>query len=59
VSEIGRPVNDPELADVELRLATDLAGDGLDPSVRAIVVEELAQLDDLREALLDGRASVY
>jgi S-adenosylmethionine synthetase len=59
VSEIGRPVNDPELADVELRLATDLAGDGLDPSVRAIVVEELAQLDDLREALLDGRAGVY
>lgn len=59
VSEIGRPVNDPELVDVELRLATDGAGDGLDQSVHAIVAEELAQLDDLREALLDGRAIVY
>ena len=59
VSEIGRPVNDPEIADVELGLAPDLTGEDLEPSVHAIVVEELARLRELREALLDGRVGVY
>lgn len=59
VSEIGRPVNDPEIADVELGLAPHHTGDDLEPSVRAVIIEELARLDDLRDALLDGRVGVY
>jgi S-adenosylmethionine synthetase len=59
VSEIGRPIDDPALADVELGPGWEVAGQDREPSVRAIVIEELARVGEVREALLDGRAGVY
>lgn len=59
VSEIGRPVENPAIADVELGLAPDLARDNLEPPVRAVISEELARLGELREALLDERVGVH
>jgi S-adenosylmethionine synthetase len=58
VSQIGRPLDDPQLADVRLLLnGAEVAGlrDGVELEVR----DQLERLPELRAALLEERLSVY
>ena len=59
VSQIGRAVNDPYIADVQV----GLIGSGSVASVRRAIAEilhaELDSLPALRDALLDGRVAVF
>ena len=57
VSQIGRPVDDPQLVDVALRCSGGAAAsrDAVEDVVRA----ELSRLDGLRDDLLAERVTVY
>ena len=59
VSQIGRPVTDPQLADIRVALAGGTSTAGLTGAVGAIVGAELARLAELRDALLEERVRVY
>jgi S-adenosylmethionine synthetase len=59
VSQIGRPVTDPQLVDVRTVLAPGRNVDALRAPVAAIVRSELDRFDELREALLKGRITLY
>lgn len=59
VSQIGRRVDDPQVADVRISGRTGRRLEGLDALVRETVEAELSRLADLREALLAGRVNLY
>lgn len=58
VSQIGRPVDDPQLVDIRLVAADALSG-ALRAAVADIVRSELGQVDALREDLLSERLTLY
>ena len=59
VSQIGRPVADPQLVDVRTVLAPGVNVDALRAPVAAIVRGELDRFDELRESLLEERITLY
>lgn len=59
VSRIGRPVRDPQLADVRMLLGEPSRPADFAPRVRAVVEQELDALGSVWRALLDGEVSVY
>ena len=59
VSQIGRPIDDPQIADVCLALEpTGLIG-SFTGRIRDVVSEQLQQFPRLQAALLDGTVPVY
>ena len=59
VSQIGRPVADPKLADVRVAPLGERSAAGLRDAVRDMVRDELARLEELRESLLAERLRVF
>lgn len=59
VSQIGRPVTDPHIADVQLGLNAKVSLSGLRTTVEEILRTELESLPSLRDALLDGKVPVF
>ncbi|MGF1613466.1 MAG: protein-L-isoaspartate(D-aspartate) O-methyltransferase [Gammaproteobacteria bacterium] len=55
VSQIGRPVTEPQLVDVQMRAADSRGLDDVRGAIDEIVQEQLARLGFLWEELLDGR----
>jgi S-adenosylmethionine synthetase len=58
VSQIGRPVREPRLAQVRIACDDPRAGAALAPRVRELAAEGLVALDRLWEVWLDGRIAV-
>ncbi|HME69079.1 MAG TPA: methionine adenosyltransferase [Myxococcota bacterium] len=58
VSQIGRPLDDPQLADVRL-LLNGTPSEGLRAAVELVVRDQLARLPELRRELLEERLAVY
>ena len=59
VSQIGRPVDDPQVADVRLAMNETPWGDGVRAKVTAVVRDQLRRLPELRQELLEERLTVY
>lgn len=59
LSRIGAPVDDPQVADLELRLESGTSLRDIGKDVEAIVRGELSRLPELRSGLLEGRITVY
>lgn len=59
VSQIGRPIRDPQLADVRLLLAERRRTADVAPRVRAVVENELLSLGAVWRAVLDGEVPIY
>lgn len=59
VSRIGRPVRDPELADVHVRTKSGKQPAALASAIQGIVLRELERFDDVKNGLMQGRISVY
>ena len=59
VSQIGRPANDPQLAEVSVALAPGTRLDRLQKPIENIVRSELDHFEELRAALLTERLAVY
>jgi S-adenosylmethionine synthetase len=59
VSQIGRPVTDPQMADVRVSPERGTNAQAIRRIVEEIVHSELDRMDELREGLLDGRLTVY
>lgn len=59
VSQIGRPVHDPHIADVRLRVASGSFGPRLREETGQIVRAALAGFSGLRDEILRGEVNVY
>lgn len=59
LSRIGAPVDDPQVADVQLRLESGVTVEDVAKEAEQIVHGELSRLADLRTQLLEGRIAVY
>lgn len=59
VSQIGRPVRDPQLADVRLQPSGRRRPADFAPQVRAVVDRELDRLGSVWRAVLDGEVPIY
>jgi S-adenosylmethionine synthetase len=59
VSQIGRPVADPQMVDVRITLNGPMTADAVKGSVGDIVRSELGRLGELRNALVEERFPVY
>lgn len=59
VSQIGRPIDDPQLADVCLALESKGLTGSITGRVRDVVNEQLQQFPRIQAALLDGTLPVY
>ncbi|HLN58197.1 MAG TPA: methionine adenosyltransferase, partial [Thermoanaerobaculia bacterium] len=59
VSQIGRPVADPWIADIRVRLRDGRPAGDLAPELEAVVRDQLARLETLWREVLDGQVGVY
>jgi S-adenosylmethionine synthetase len=59
VSQIGRPVTDPQMVDVRMAFKGSMSPEAVQGSVGEIVRSELGRLDELRDALIEEVVSVY
>jgi S-adenosylmethionine synthetase len=59
VSQIGKPVSEPQLADVQLTGELDGAVTWPEHVVRELVVAELGRIDELRQDLLEERVPLF
>jgi S-adenosylmethionine synthetase len=59
VSEIGRPIGDPRIADVQVRLEPDAALADVKPQVRDIVGAHLAALNTLWREAMSGALAMW
>jgi S-adenosylmethionine synthetase len=59
VSRIGRPIDDPQIADVQLALVPGSTSSDVAQAAEAIVRGELNRFPALRTHLLEGRVRVY
>ena len=59
VSQIGRPITDPQVVDVQLTLANGVSLDDVTTKTSSLVRAHLARLPQLRERLLAGQMRLY
>lgn len=59
LSRIGTPVDDPQIADLELRFESGTSLQDIEKDAETIVRHELSRFPELRTALLEGRITVY
>ena len=59
LSRIGRPVGDPQLADIRLAYADGSTPDTTDHHVKDVVLRALSDIDRLRDDILAERVRVY
>jgi S-adenosylmethionine synthetase len=59
VSQIGRPIDDPQMADVRITLGASRCVDDVKEDVSGVVRGHLARLPELRDELLAERVAVY
>lgn len=59
VSRIGAPIDDPQIADLELRLRSDARAEEVAEGAGRIVRDELFRLPELRTKLMAGTVTVY
>jgi S-adenosylmethionine synthetase len=59
VSRIGRPLDEPELADLQLELDRNGVSAALHAQAVKVVRENLATMDVVRDGLLHGRETVF
>jgi S-adenosylmethionine synthetase len=59
VSRIGSPITEPQVADLQLVMQDGLTVDVVKSRAEEIVYEQLADIAQLRQALLEGTISVY
>lgn len=59
VSQIGRPIDDPQIVDLELMSREAACSPGLEAPVRDIVRAQFARMDALRDELLSERIRLY
>lgn len=59
VSQIGRPVDDPQLADVRLKTDSDGAIENATARTRDVVLEQVHRFEELEAELLAGLRSLY
>jgi len=59
VSTIGRPVVEPQVADLQVRLAEGATLAAVQAPIRKICEQQLSQMKDIRQALVDGTITVY
>jgi S-adenosylmethionine synthetase len=58
VSQIGRPVNDPQIVDLRIRPLDGQPVTDIAPSIEEIVRDRVGNIDKLSEDLLDGRVAL-
>ncbi|PAU84535.1 S-adenosylmethionine synthetase [Halorubrum salipaludis] len=59
LSQIGRPIDEPHVADAQLVTEEGLAIDDIEEEVVAIVDEELADVTDVTRSVIDGDVSTF
>ncbi len=59
VSQIGRPVTDPEIANVQIRTVAGVAAAEVAPRVEDLVHSRMSQIGSLWKELVDGGEQVY
>lgn len=59
VSQIGRPVADPQVVDVRMAFKGSMSAEAVQGSVGEVVRSELGRLDELRNALIEELVPVY
>ncbi|MFB6134098.1 MAG: methionine adenosyltransferase [Halanaeroarchaeum sp.] len=59
LSQIGSPIDDPHVADVHVTTAADVTLADIEPTVRDIVDEELANVTDVTQRAIDGELSTF
>lgn len=59
VSQIGHPINDPQIVDVRLGLESGRRVDDVTGAVQQLVSGELSRFGELRDSLLAGLVTVY
>ena len=59
VSQIGQPVNQPQVVDIDLRLEGGQTVAGLRPDVERVVEAELQRLDTLWQDVIAGMVPLY
>ena len=59
VSRIGMPITEPQVADLQLVMQDKLTVDAVRSRAEEVVYEQLADIAQLRQALLEGSVTVY
>ncbi|WP_144921184.1 methionine adenosyltransferase [Halorubrum salsamenti] len=59
LSQIGRPIDEPHVADAQLVTEEGLEVDDIEEEVAAIVDEELANVTDVTRSVIDGDVSTF
>lgn len=59
VSRIGRALTDPHVADIRLALGDSAGLETVRPRAAELVRAGLGRVEKLRDALLEGRVTVY
>ncbi|WP_435099132.1 methionine adenosyltransferase [Halorubrum sp. N11] len=59
LSQIGRPIDEPHVADAQLVTEEGVAIDDIEPEVREIVDRELANVTDVTRSVIDGDVSTF
>ncbi len=59
VSRIGSPITEPQVADLQLALQDGVAIELVQSRAEQIVRDQLTDIDEIRQALIDGSLSVY
>jgi S-adenosylmethionine synthetase len=59
LSQIGRPIYDPQLVDLRVRPAAGTSASALEPMAAGAVRDELARIADVREQLIAERIVPY
>jgi S-adenosylmethionine synthetase len=59
VSQIGRPINEPQVVDLQLHLHEEATIDGVQSRIGDIVYDKLNTIKHIPQQLLDGTMSVY
>ncbi|WP_435182957.1 methionine adenosyltransferase [Halobellus sp. EA9] len=59
LSQIGRPIDQPHVADAKVVTEPDADLDALEPEIRAIVDDRLANVSDVTRRVIDGELSTF
>ncbi len=59
LSQIGRPIDQPHVADAKIVTADDVTLDDIHDDIEAVVDEELASVTELTQRVIDGELSTF